>query len=125
MDKETRSTLLSRPLLWLFLPPIPIAMAAGFAMADESSLISAYRAACERIETTVASDSYRNASEEEKRDQLHNNLFKGIQRAEVVDAFRAITAAVPSEQYAILKEGIEEETGHQWECPALKEVMED
>lgn len=93
------------------------------ATANGPSLLSEYQAACKRIESTLESKAYQNAPEAQQGRLLQKHLFKGIKRKEVANAFRAITAAAPSERYGILKEAIEEETGKEWDCPSLVEIM--
>lgn len=97
---------------------------ASIAIADQPSLISEYRAACDRVEATLESEKYRNASDHKQQGLLHESLFRDIQRKEVESAFRAISAAAPSERYRILKEGIEEETGQEWQCQGMAKIME-
>lgn len=94
------------------------------AIGDRPSLISEYRTACDRVESTLKSDKYQNASDRKQQALLHESLFRGIQREEVENAFRAITAADPSERYRILTEGIEKETGQEWQCRGMARIMD-
>ncbi len=99
---------------------------ASVALSDKShqpSLISEYRAACDRVESTVISEDYQKASAEQRRKQLKQSLFQGIQRQEVETAFRVISDLNPSDRYRVLKDGIEEQTGEEWRCPELSTVM--
>lgn len=89
----------------------------------QPSLISEYRAACDRVESTVTSENYQNASVEQQRKQLQKSLFQGIQRQEVETAFRVLSDLDPSARYRVLKDGVEEQTGEEWHCPELARVV--
>lgn len=109
--------------LFITLALVFVGFFASSVIAQEPSLISEYQSACERIESTLESKAYQNAPEERQKKLLHESLFDDIQREEVAVTFRSITAADPSERYQILKEGIQEETGEDWQCSGLARVM--
>lgn len=101
-----------------------LAVAAIADKTPQPSLISEYRAACDRVESTVTSENYQKASAEQRRKQLEQSLFTGIQRQEVETAFRVISDLNPSDRYRVLKDGIEEQTGEEWHCPELARIMQ-
>jgi len=91
-----------------------------FSLSIDASEVEDFDVACQ-----IFTEAKNTGFDDEKRGAyIEENILARTSSKELRDTYYVIFQVAPNERYAIFKQSAEHATKKQWDCPAVKELLE-